>query len=145
LLSSSSNGWRLRRNQVGVLLDRCVVGDPQAKELRSLPNLKVLTLDDAYGTGAGERIPDVQFLEDAGRHGWMVWSQNPKMWHVTHERKVIQDWGTHVFSLANAQHLAFAKGFIFGRHYLSVVRRHRRPEPCFWRLYVGRAPLKDLR
>lgn len=144
-MSSSSNGWGLQRSQVGVLLDRCVVGEPQARELRSLPNLKVLTLDDAYGPGAGERIPDVQFLEDAGRYGWMVWSQNPKMWRVPNERQVIQVHGTHVFCLAKAQHLGLAKGFIFGRHYLSLVRRHHRPEPCFWRLYLGRTPLKDLR
>ena len=144
-MSSSSIGWRLQRNQVGVLLDRCLIGEPTKRAVLTLPNnVKVATLDDLYGTGAGGRLPDVQFLEDAGRHGWMIWSQNPKMWRVTHERQVIEDHGAHVFCLARADHLAFTKGLIFGRHYLSMVRRHRRPGPCFWRLNLGSDPRKDM-
>lgn len=143
-MSVNSRGWHLRPDQAGILLDRCV-GDTAARELIRVPKLRVLTLDDAYGAGAGEHVPDSQFLADAGRHHWMVWTQNPRMWHVPHEREAIEMHDTHVFCLASAQHLPVGKGFVFGRHFLSLRRRHGGGGPCFWRLYPGRPPIKDLR
>lgn len=102
-----------------------------------------MTLSDAYGREAALTVPDEVFLAEAGGQGWIVWTQNFRMWRVSAERQAIVDNGTKVFSLANAQHTSIGKGLIFGRHLLTIKRRAKRPDACFWRLYAD-STRKDL-
>lgn len=141
---SNGSGWALPPRYVGVLVDRCV-SDRLVRDLDHIPRMRFATLDDMYGSGAGERLNDCVFLADAGRNGWMVWTQNPKMWRVPQERAEIEANGTHVFCLASAQHSDLVKAFIFGRRMVSILRRHRRDGACFWRIYMHDPPRKDRR
>lgn len=142
-MRNNSTGWTKRPNQVGILLDRCV-DDRLARVLVAIPRVKAMTLSDAYGLAAAFTVADEVFLADAGRQGWIVLTQNFRMWHVPVERQAIIDNGTKVFSLANAQHTSIGKGLIFGRHLLTIIRRAKRPDACFWRLYADKTR-KDLR
>jgi hypothetical protein len=96
-----------------------------------------------YGSSQAQRLADVDFLADAGRHGWGVLTQNYRMWQDPDEREAIELSSTRVFSLASAQHTSLGKGLTFGRHLLSIRRRMQRDEPCFWRLYPMSATKKD--
>lgn len=102
-----------------------------------------MTLSDAYGLTVAFTVPDEIFLAEAGHHGWIVLTQNFRMWRVAAERQAIVDNGTRVFSLANAQLTSIGKGLVFGRHLLSILRRAKRQDACFWRLYTDRT-IKDL-
>lgn len=136
-MSNTSSGWRLRPDQTGILLDRCLEHRLES-ELAKIPLIRAVGLADMYGAAAAPSLPDTAFLADAGNHGWQVWTQNFKMWRVDDERQAIIDNGTHVFSLASAQLLPVGKAFVFGRWWTSMNRRSRRPGPCFWRLHANR-------
>jgi hypothetical protein len=42
--------------------------------------------------------------------------------------------GARVFSLANGNYIADAKGVLFGRYWVSITRRSLAPGACFWTL-----------
>ena len=62
-------------------------GVPEALHAVNLPNLTWLT--KRYGTT--KRVPDVQWLTDAGRNGWLCISCNTAILNVEEERETIQN------------------------------------------------------
>lgn len=142
-MSGVWTGWSKPRRSTAVLLDRCLA-DPLARDLRGIDGLHVATLADVYGSDCAMGAVDEDFLAEAGRRGWMVWTQDARMAQVATQRQAILDNGTHVFCLGTASASAPGKGFIFGRRYLSIAKRHQRPGPCFWRLYPGQVTKKDI-
>lgn len=142
-MSGTSNGWRTPRNTVlAILLDRSI-DHRLAAELRRIPGCHAMSLAEMYGDKRAQAMEDVEFIADAGHHGWVVWTQNPKMWQVPSERDQIIKSSTHVFSMGSARMTLSGKGFVLGRHFLSIKRRHLRAGHCFWRIYMDRAPIKD--
>lgn len=133
-MSATFSGWSKRPDQIGVLIDRCI-DHRLGLEMRRIPGLRAASLAEMYGDEAAQHMADVEFLAEAGHHGWQVWTQNPAMWRVDAERNAIINNGTQVFCIANPQLTTLGKGFVFGRHILSIRRRSQRPTPCFWRLY----------
>lgn len=101
------------------------------------------TLDDLYGND-GQHVDDVTWIEDAGRAGHIALTGNPAIAFVAHEKAAIQAAGTKVFCIANAQHTRDGKALIIGRHMLRILRRARRPGPCFWRLYPSDLVVYDI-
>lgn len=106
--------------------------------------MHAVALRDLYGNDVAEQLPDTEWLGDAGAHGWIALTANPQIWQVPLEKQTILDHDTRVFAYGSAQHVIDAQGLIFGRWLLSMRRRARRPEPCFWRLYPTRT-IRDLR
>lgn len=144
-MSEILSGWRKPRNTVlAVLLDRSI-DHRLAKELRRIPGCYAKSLAEMYGDERAQKMEDVEFLGDAGRNGWVVWTQNPRMWRVPTERGQIIASRTHVFTMGSATMTLSGKGFVLGRHFLSIKRRHGRTGHCFWRLYVEQQPIKDAR
>lgn len=142
-MSGILDGWKTPRNTVlPVLLDRSI-DHRLAAELRRIPGCYAKSLAEMYGDQRAQQMEDVEFIEDAGKYGWVVWTQNPKMWLVPSERGQIIASKTHVFTMGSATMTLSGKGFVLGRHFLSIKRRHRNQSHCFWRLYVDRAPIKD--
>ncbi len=123
------------------LIDRCL-GKSFDRAIRVL-GFPILTLADAFD-GRSEDVEDVEWIRLAGERGWLCLTQNPRIWGVKHEREAILEAGTRVFTLANGNYIADAKGVLFGRRWLSIVRRGARPEPCFWTL-SGEGITKQLR
>lgn len=141
-MNATSNGWKKRPDHVGILLDRSV-GDPLAVELAKIPKVTARTLADIYGPEEAQTLADVVFLAEAGQQGWIVLTQDLRMWRNPVEQAVIVDNGTQVFALGSAQLTAVGKGFVIGRRYTSIMRRHRRSGACFWRIYSERETKKD--
>ncbi|WP_276509370.1 hypothetical protein [Cellulomonas hominis] len=130
--TNSSTGWqRSRKHAPAILLDRCL-SPGMARGLRTF-GFNVLTLRDVYPDD-GQHIPDTEWLRDSARHGYIVFTANPAIISVEHERAALLEHGAKVFCIANAQQTRDGRALIFGRHLLRILRRARRPGPCFWRL-----------
>jgi hypothetical protein len=93
----------------------------------------VLALRDVYPDDARD-VSDVTWIADAATHGFVVFTANPAIASVAHERAAIVQHGTKVFCIANVQHTREGRALIYGRYLLAIIRRSKRPGPCFWRL-----------
>jgi len=93
----------------------------------------VLTLDDVYGND-GQHVADTTWIEDSAKHGYIVFTGNPAIIYVAHEKEAILRHGAKVFCIANPNHTRDGKALIYGRHLLRILRRAQRPGPCFWRI-----------
>lgn len=141
-MSTGSGRPRPRKSDQIVLVDRCLAPEV-AYELSKVDGLHGIPLCDHYGNPTAEALEDITFLSEAGRRGWGVLTQNPRMWQVPLERTCITMHGTRVFSLDDANASKTLKGMVLGRHLLSIRRRLKRSDPCFWRLTL-QAIRKDL-
>lgn len=90
-----------------------------------------------------EHVQDVQWIADAGEHGWSVITQNFRLPQVQKESAAIQQHGTKVFCLSKADYPAITQGLIVGRNLIRIYRRSQRRPGCFWRI-SERPPLKDI-
>lgn len=138
--TGSAGGWPQSR-KTSVLIDRCV-SKGLARGLRTF-GFHVVTLDDVYGDD-GQRVEDVQWITDAGRHGYIAITANPAIVFVAHERAAVLAAGTKVFCIGNPQQTRDGRALIVGRHLLRILRRARRDGPCFWRLYPGDQVIYDI-
>lgn len=136
-MSGIVTGWSKPPKHVGILIDRSI-DHRLAREVSKIPFITARGLDDVYCGDPRPSVPDSEWLAEAGQRGWMVWTQNPQIWFVDHERAAIISNRTHVFCLGSAQLVGAGKAFAYGRWWVSMYRRHRRPDPCFWRLYPDR-------
>ncbi len=122
-MNTGSGRPRPRKGDHILLVDRC-----QMDGLHGIP------LRDHYGDITAQALEDITFLTEAGRRGWGVLTQNPRMWQVPQERACIIENHVRVVSLDDPNASKTLKGIVLGRHLLSIRRRLRRPDPCFWRL-----------
>jgi hypothetical protein len=112
-----------------ILVDRCL-GNSFDKAIRVL-GCSAFNLEELF-PGRSEDVEDEEWIRLAGSEGWLCLTQNPRIWGVKHEREAILESGARVFSLTHGNYIADAKGVLFGRRWVSIVRRGARPEPCFW-------------
>lgn len=140
-MTSIRNGSPKRRNPT-VLIDRSLM--PQfAQSLRDA-GFSAHSLADVFPDRA-QQVSDVEWIQYAGERGWIVLTANPTMCRNIAELEAIRLHGARVFSLGSAQEVTAVRGLVFGRWWLSMMRRARRPSGCFWRLYFGRPPIKTIR
>ena len=128
---ASRTGWPRSPRRIGILADRCL-SPGLARGLRVF-GFNVLTLHDVYGND-GQHVEDTVWIADAAKNGYIVFTANPTMVAVRHEMQAVHNHGAKIFCIANAQQTRDGRAMIFGRHILRIVRRARRPGPCFWRL-----------
>jgi len=124
------------------LVDRCLAPEV-AYEISKMDGIYGIALKDHYGDNVAQRLADVTFLAEAGERCWGVLTQNPRMWQVPQERMCITASRTRVFSLDDPNANKTLKGLVLGRHLLSIRRRLKRQDPCFWRLRLQNVR-KDL-
>jgi PIN like domain len=141
-MSTASGRPRPRKSDLILLVDRCLAPEV-ALEISKMDGLYGIALHEHYGNEAAQHLADITFLAEAGRQGWGVLTQNPRMWQVPQERACIIENHTRVFSLDDPNGSKTLKGLVLGRHLLSVRRRMSRVGPCFWRLRL-QAVRKDL-
>lgn len=120
------------RKSIGILVDRSIPAE-FADALNKFVGMHARSLAAMYGDQVAMQLEDKDFLADAGSHGWVVFTSNPKMYSVDVERQAVIDNNTKVFSLART-YTKHVQGLVYGRHLLSVRRRCREPGPCFWTL-----------
>lgn len=102
-----------------------------------------MSLEMAY-PGRGQDVQDEEWIRDVGANGWIAFTQNFNIWFVDSERRAIEESGARVFSLSTADLPGSFKAIVFGRWWLSMARRTRRPDPCFWRLHLLHDIKRDL-
>lgn len=141
-MNTGSGRPKPRKTDLILLVDRCLPPEV-AYEVSKLDGLYGIALRDHYGDTEAQRLSDVTFLAEAGEQGWGVLTQNPRMWQVPHERSCITNSHTRVFSLDDPNANKTLKGLVLGRHILSIRRRLKRQDACFWRLRL-QSVRKDL-
>lgn len=121
----------LKSHKPTIFLDRCI--PPKfADGLRKF-GVIVHTMSDVYGPRA-EKVGDPEWITMVGEQSWIAFTQNPAIWKMDEERQALRKSGARLFCLASAQHDFDTKGLVFGRWWLSIMRRSRRAQPCFWRV-----------
>lgn len=134
--TSSGRGRRRRPKPVTVFFDRNL-GKSLPRALDILPQLKVKHMRDVYPND-GQEIEDTEWLARAGAEGWVVFTQDARVWQNLDEHEALINNGVRVFCLGTPQATATQKAVCYGRHILPILRRARRPGPCFWRIYPER-------
>lgn len=135
-------GGSRRSRKLKILLDRCV-SPSMAPALRKF-GLSVTTLAEVYGDRA-PHVEDVEWIEWAAKNDHIVLTANPRLVLVPHEVAAVRLHRTKIFSLSQPQHTREGRGLIFGRHLLRIIRRSRKPGPCFWRVSPNSAITYDIR
>lgn len=141
-MSTGSGRPKPRKSDLILLVDRCLAPEV-AYEISKMDGLYGIPLFEHYGDEVSQGLADVTFLAEAGQQNWGVLTQNPRMWRVPQERSSITANSTRVFSLDNPNASKTLKGLVLGRHLLSIRRRLKRRDACFWRLQL-QTTRKDL-
>ena len=60
-----------------------------------------MTLAEHYGMPADEEVPDEEWLELAGQHGWAVLMKDKRIRYNRREREVVRDFRVRCFCMAS--------------------------------------------
>lgn len=104
---------------------------------------EVKALRDVYPNDAQD-VEDIVWIRDSAREGYIVFTANPHLLLVPHEKEAVREHRAKVFCLSSANHTLVAQALIFGRHLLRIVRRANKPGPCFWRLKANQQVTYDI-
>lgn len=63
----------------------------------------IVTMNERYGSAAGEELADTQWIEDASRNGEVCLCKDEKIAHVALEAQTVYMWDARVFALSNAR------------------------------------------
>lgn len=137
--AKTSGGLASLAERPQILLDRCVA--MSLAEVLRKSGLHCTTLAEVYGVDKAQHVEDVTWIEWAAVNGYAVITANPRILSVPYENEAIKRYGTKVFCIANPNVTKEARSFIIGRHILSILRKMKTDEACFWRLYLG-SPIK---
>lgn len=93
----------------------------------------VKTMSDVYRDD-GQAVEDTTWIHDCAVNDWIVFTQDQKIRERPHEIDAVKRHGAKVFCLHSQTLRAPAKTLYYGRHILAIMRRAKRPGPCFWRV-----------
>lgn len=133
--SPSSPGSRPSSDGPRILIDRCI--SPSFAAVLRKTGLECISLAEKFGNSRAEQMQDVEWIQWAGANGYAVLTANPRMLRVPMEREAIVAHGTKVFCIAKPETTKEDKAYLVGRHILSILRKMKSEDPCFWRLYMG--------
>lgn len=135
----TSRGSRHSSDAPRILVDR-YISSSFAAVLRKT-GLDCSSLAEVFGDSRAQQMQDEEWIEWAAANGYAVLTANPKMLKVPLEREAILKYGTQVFCIAKPETTKEDKAYLMGRHVLSILRKMKTDDPCFWRLYM-RLPIK---
>ena len=100
--------------------------------------LRLTTLAEHYGTPADESIADEDWLELAGRRGWVVFAKDKRLRYHPGERHAIERFGVRYFYLSarNLNALEMAERFLRNLDRIAVACRA--PGPCIYAVHKTR-------
>lgn len=135
----TSRGSRPSFNEPRILVDRCI--SPSFAAVLRKSGLDCSSLAEVFGNSRAEQMKDEEWIEWAAVNGYAVLTANPRMLKVPMEREAIVRHGTQVFCIAKPDTTKEDKAYLVGRHILSIIRKMRTEDACFWRLYM-RLPIR---
>jgi hypothetical protein len=83
-----------------LFLDRSL-GRIKVPQLLRAAGLRLVTLSEHYGIPADEDVADDEWLELAGRRGWVVFMKDTRIRYNRAEREAVKATGVRCFCLAN--------------------------------------------
>lgn len=91
-----------------------------------------------YGEETAQRLPDEEWLRDAGERDWIVLMKDDAIRRRPAEREALMEGGVRAFCLTNAQLRGAeqAARFVENRH--RILRQARQPGPYIYGVYERR-------
>jgi hypothetical protein len=114
-------------------LDRSL-GAKQLPGILRAAGWKLTTLNERYGSNAGESVSDAKWIADAASESEILLCKDLAVGWVVAESHAIRMHDAHVFGLANAGRLAPEMAGIFLVHQTHIAELHRRPGPFLYSL-----------
>lgn len=95
----------------------------------------VHTMRSVYGSDAEERVPDVVWLEQAGRAGWVALTKDDAIRRRPVELEALAANGVRAFCLTNANLTGEQQRDRFLANISRMIQRSRRPGPWICAVY----------
>ena len=100
--------------------------------------LRLLTLSEHYGIPADEEVPDEEWLELAGLHGWAVLMKDKRIRYNRRERDIVRAFRVRCFCLSSQR----LTGKEMARRYLrnldAITRACREDGPLIYAVHHNR-------
>lgn len=116
------------------LIDRSLGRKHLAAALAGL-GYTVRTLSSVYGEAGAQELDDEQWLEDAGRQGWIVLMKDAAIRRRPSEREALSRAGVRAFCLTNAQLRGAEQTARFVDNIGRIVRQADTPGPYIYGVY----------
>lgn len=134
------NSWpQWRNNQI--FIDACL--SPRLSSGLRMLGWDPIWIGDVY-PNSGERVPDLDWIEQCGRRDVPVLTKNIDIASVREEFEAVTTHGARIFALDLEKGSMFAQMAVIGRHYFNLRTRTRRGGACFWELPVFAPPVKRI-
>lgn len=91
-----------------------------------------------YGEADAQRLPDEEWLADAGRNDWIVLMKDDRVRRRPAERDALMDAGVRAFCLTNAQLRAEEQTARFIDNIHRILRTAQAPGPYIYGVYPDR-------
>ena len=120
-----------------VFLDRSL-GRHKVPSLLRKTGLDLVTLAEVYGVPGDEKVSDTEWLERAGREGWVVFTKDVQIRRNQLERERIATYGVQVFCLSRQDLTAEEMADRFLRNLRQIVRACQKAGPLIYAVHEGR-------
>lgn len=114
-----------------LFLDRSL-GRRQVPALLRAAGLQLRTLSEEYGIPADERVPDTEWLELAGRNGWIVLMKDERIRYRPVERAALVAHRVRAFCLTSGNMRAAAMAAAYIAAVPGMVRACEEPGPFLY-------------
>jgi PIN like domain len=125
---------RPRRDPPELFIDRSLGYHALPDALREL-GFVVHTMRSVFGPEAEESVPDVVWLEQAGRAGWVVLTKDDAIRRRPVELQALAAHGVRAFCLTNANLTGEQQRDRFLANINRMLQRSRRPGPWICAVY----------
>ena len=100
--------------------------------------LRLRTLAEHYGMPADEEVPDEEWLELAGRHGWAVLMKDRRIRYNRREREVVRAFQVRCFCLASQKLSGEEMARRYLRNLVAITRACREDGPFIYAVHHNR-------
>ncbi len=126
-----------------LFLDRSL-GRIQVPRILRAAGLRLVTLAEHYGTPADEEVVDTEWLELAGRNGWVVFLKDARIRSRTAERETVLALGVRCFCITRQDLTAAQMAERYLDHLNAITAACDDPGPFIYAVYDRRIERLDL-
>jgi hypothetical protein len=126
-----------------LFLDRSL-GRIQVPDLLRDAGLRLVTLAEHYGIPADEDVADEEWLEAAGRRGWVVFLKDARIRSRTVERNTVKQFDVRCFCITRQDLTAAQMAERYLGHLEAITKACADPGPFIYAVHETRIERLDL-
>ncbi len=126
-----------------LFLDRSL-GRIQVPGLLRDAGLRLVTLTEHYGIPADEDVADEEWLELAGRNGWVVFLKDARVRSRSLERRTVKQFNVRCFCITRQDLTAAQMADRYLRHLEAITKACADPGPFIYAVHETRIERLDL-